>query len=167
METEIWKDVPNWESYYHVSNLGKVKSKIRPYIVACKKGKIKTGVRKEKLLRAGLDSSGYRQVVLNAHNKNKSFKVHKLVAIAFLGHNPCGNTIQVDHINKVRTDNRLANLAILTAREHNHKDARSGTSKHMGVSWSKERVKWVVQIFINKKHTSLGRFDCELAAAKA
>jgi hypothetical protein len=41
------------------------------------------------------------------------------------------------------------------------------TSRFKGVSWSKERKKWVAQVQQSGRTTSLGRFDSEEAAARA
>jgi hypothetical protein len=75
----------------------------------------------------------------------------------------------VDHINGVRTDNRLVNLEYVSQRENNE---RSGSrieksSKYRGVSFDKERGKWVAAIYIKGKRKFLGRFRHEKRAAKA
>ena len=40
-------------------------------------------------------------------------------------------------------------------------------SKYVGVSWDKQKSKWVSQIRINKKKVFLGRFDLEIDAHNA
>jgi len=149
MEIEIWKDVPEYEGLYQVSNFGNVKS-------------YKSGL--EKILSPSKDSWGYLQLGLIKNLTRKTFKVHKLVAMAFLNHKPCGLKLQVDHINKNILDNNVKNLQILTAREHKHKDCKKGSSKYIGVSFDKSRNKWHSQITINGKNNNLGRFKNEYDA---
>ena len=68
---EIWKDIPEYEGLYQVSNLGKVKSLAR---------KNKNRVNQEKLMKLKLNSSGYYQVWLCKNNQDKGFFVHRLLA---------------------------------------------------------------------------------------
>lgn len=149
MQEEIWKDVPNYEGLYQVSNLGKVKSFKR---------------KKVKILKSSIDFKGYHVSRLMKLNKAKDFKVHQLVAMAFLGHIPCGYKSVIDHINNNSLDNRVENLKIVTARENCSKDKINKTSKYTGVSWDFDRCKWRAFIIIDKKNYFLGRFDCELKA---
>jgi hypothetical protein len=90
MQEEIWKDIPNYEGCYQVSNLARVKS------LARRNGK---RVVVEKILRTFLtESRKYISVSLSLNGKLKLFSVHQLVAMAFLNHKPNGNTLVVDHI---------------------------------------------------------------------
>ena len=54
------------------------------------------------------DNKGYRQITFNINKKRKYFKVHRLVAEAYIP-NPL-NLPQVNHINGVKDDNRVENL---------------------------------------------------------
>ncbi len=68
---------------------------------------------------------------------------------------------QIDHINGVRTDNRIGNLRSVTSRENsrNLKLPTNNTSGRIGVMWSGRDSKWlaVIQVDGGKKH--LGYFD--------
>lgn len=152
MENEIWKDVKGYEGLYQVSNLGRVKS---------------LKFNKEKILKPGVNSTGYYNVLLYKDSIAKSVKVHQLVAIAFLNHNPCGYKIVVDHLNNNPLDNKLENLQMITARENTSKDKKNKTSKYKGVSWYESTQKWEVKIRIKSKKLHLGYFNCELAAHQA
>ena len=148
---EIWKDIPEYEGYYLVSNLGRVKS---------------IGYGEEKYLRL---CPNHRYYMVNlCKDKIRTIKtVHQLVAEAFLGHTPCGFELVVNHINFDRLDNRVLNLEIVTPRENGNKKHLKSTSKYVGVCWNKNSNKWVSKIVINGKQKHLGLFKCELAAAKA
>jgi len=152
---EIWKDIPQYEGLYQVSSLGNVKSLIKH-----------NGL-KERILKPGVDGCGYLFVVITKDKKAKTCTIHKLVAIAFLGHKPDGTQkIVVDHINNIKYDNRIENLQLISQRLNSSKDAK-GTSKYTGVSWYKPLNKWVASIKINGKTKKLGYFENEYDAAKA
>jgi hypothetical protein len=152
MKNEIWKDVVDYEESYQVSNLGRVKS---------------LKYNRKKILKLSLCGRGYLQVNLTKNNISKTTKVHKLVAIAFLNHIPCGMTLVVDHINNNQTDNRVDNLQIITQKENSLKSHRKYSSKYVGVCWDKQEYKWKSQIRINGKLNYLGRFVNEQEASQA
>lgn len=102
---EIWKPIEEYERLYEVSNLGNVKSLPR-------NGTIK----KAKLLRVNVKKSGYVNVVLTKNNKKKTFRLHRLVAKAFIP-NP-QNKPQVNHKNGIKTDNTASNLEWATSSEN-------------------------------------------------
>lgn len=104
---EIWKDIPNYEGY-QVSNLGRVKSLERIDALGHRL--------KEKILKPQLNSNGYYKVVLCKNSIKKKYFVHRLVYEAFNGQIPEG--LQVNHINEIKTDNRLENLNLMTAKEN-------------------------------------------------
>ena len=161
-ELEVWKDIPGYEGLYQVSNLGRVKSLPKEWV----SGKGAVLKHKGKILK-GSTYRGYRLIVLCVNGKNKAYTAHQLVAIAFLNHKPNGYEQVVDHINDNKLDNRLENLQIVTPRFNSYKTQGKYSSKFKGVSWNKERNKWVSQIRINGKLKYLGLFKCELAASYA
>ena len=62
------------------------------------------------------DSTGYIVRALCKNGKMKTFKLHRLLAIAFIPNpenKPC-----IDHINGIRNDNRLENLRWVTYQEN-------------------------------------------------
>lgn len=70
---------------------------------------------------------------------------------------------------KSRNDNRKSNLRIATRQENNrnHKVCIMNTSGVTGVTWDKNRNKWIAQIHINNKNIHLGRFISFEDAVKA
>jgi len=156
---EIWKDIPNYEGIYQVSNLGNVKSLSRENYSG--KG---MKISKERILKQHLDNRYYYQVKLYKDKKLKTFKVHKLVAMAFLNHTPCGYKLVVDHINDNSLDNRIENLQVVSQRHNAFKTQGKYTSQYKGVLWDKERNKWQAKIYVNGKTKYLGRFDSEYEA---
>jgi hypothetical protein len=153
MKTEVYKDIPNYEGLYQVSNFGNVKSLKR---------------KNEAILKKRYDGKAYYAVILYNGNA-KSFKVHQLVAIAFLNHNQSGMKVVVNHINGNKLDNRLSNLEIVSQRLNmiDYFNKKDSTSKFIGVSWNKEKNKWSAYIHVEGKSTFLGHFDNEIEANKA
>ena len=99
---EEWKDVPRYEGFYQVSNLGNVRSVDR--YIECR-GAMR--FQKGKMLRPHIGKFGYKQVILN--NKGmKLYKVHRLVAEAFIP-NP-DNLPQVNHKDENKINNNVENL---------------------------------------------------------
>jgi hypothetical protein len=157
---EIWKDIKGYEGLYQVSNLGRVKSLSR---LRFNNGGEFTS--KEKILKPG-KSKKYLLVVLYKNGKRKTFQVHQLVAMGFLGHKPCGMKMVVNHIDNNQANNRVCNLEIVSQRENSHTH-HIGTSKYKGVCWDSARSKWASKIMINGKIKFLGRFNTEIEASIA
>ena len=152
-EIEIWKDVPNYEGHYQVSNFGRVKSLKR---------------NKEKILSQSVSTNGYLSVNLSNGSSRKTFLCHSLMAKAFFNHITDGtNKICVDHINNTKLDNRLCNLQLITVRENNCKDKKNGSSKYNGVHFDKNSKKYYSSIKDKLNRYYLGSFDIELDAANA
>jgi hypothetical protein len=162
MENEIWKDVPNYEGLYMVSNLGNVKSLER--VVRHNLGGDK--ILKEKLLKPHF-SKKYVSVSLRKENKSKTISLHQVVAFAFLGHESMKMNLVVHHIDDNKHNNNVSNLQIVTARQNTHNIEREKTSVYIGVYWGKRHKKWVASIRVGKKLTHIGYFKDELDAKKA
>lgn len=114
---EIWKDIDGYEGLYQISDLGKIKSLQR-----WKPNHNQTGftgtfkLLEEKILKPKVDRKGYLFVELHKNGKSKHYKVHRLVAKAFIP-NP-DNKPQVNHINGNKTDNKKENLEYCTNYEN-------------------------------------------------
>lgn len=159
MQEEIWKDIPGYEEHYQVSDQGNVRSLDR---VTCYGRSVKGRV-----LKSQVNNKGYGIISLRLNSKRKTYAIHKLVSTSFLNNNPDGTMkVVVDHINNIKTDNRLENLQLISQRENCTKD-KKGSSKYTGVCWNKQKNKWRSEIRIKGKKKHLGYFKCELAAAAA
>lgn len=124
---EIWKDVVGYEGLYQVSNLGNIKSL----------NYNRTG--EERILKPRTDKDGYLQVNLYNNKKLKTFKIHRLVAKAFIP-NP-DNKPEVNHKDEDKTNNCLTNLEWMTRLENNNygtHNERSSKSRinHQAISKS-------------------------------
>ena len=160
---EEWREVPGYKDLYEVSSLGRVKS--IPRKICNHQG---CYISKEKILKPILSRKYYLVILSNSYLNIKQTKaVHQLVAMAFLNHIPCGYKLVVDHINDNPQDNRVENLQLITQRENAYKTQGKGSSKYKGVSWDKDRNKWVARININGKNIYLGGFNNEEEAHQA
>lgn len=160
-KNEIWKDIPDYEGLYQVSNLGRVKrlSRLIWHSSNNSYSQLKTFV-----LKTTTDKEGYVYISLIKNKNRKTFKVHQLVAMAFLGHKPCGLKMVVDHINDNPSDNRVENLQIVTTRFNSYKTQGKYSSQYKGVSWSKQSKKWHSIARVNGLRVHLGYFSDEYDA---
>jgi len=98
--------------------------------------------------------SGYKRISIN----NVRYTSHRLAWLYMYGLWPKG---KLDHINRIRDDNRINNLREVTNSQNcqNTSLRADNTSGHKGVSWSKGHRKWQAQIKVNNVYLYLGRFD--------
>lgn len=122
---EIWKDIPEYEELYQISNLGRVRNKDRLIKVNCQNNShVKRPffyyVYPGRIIKLQTNKFGYTTVFLNKGGKQKGFFVHRLVIKTF---NPILNDsdYQVNHIDENKENNSLNNLEWCTAKENiNH-----------------------------------------------
>lgn len=109
---EIWKDIKDLEGWYQISNIGRVKRLKKRH---CNHGKTNVVIR-DYILTPIVDKKGYLTVTLPINGGRKIFKIHRLVAEAFIP-NP-ENKAQIDHINRNVADNCVENLRWCTNKEN-------------------------------------------------
>lgn len=103
------ESIKDYEGIYEISNYGRVKSLSR--LIKNSNNRIT----KEKILKATYDKDKYLSIGLSKEGKTKTFKVHRLVAEAFIPNKE--NKRTVNHINGNKEDNRVDNLEWSTDRE--------------------------------------------------
>lgn len=163
---EIWTTVENL-SNYEISSKGSIKSKL-----------------KNRIMKTWKNNSGYSQISLvDDRGITVKWLVHRLVATAFLP-NPI-NLPYVNHKDGNKQNNEVDNLEWCTCSEnilHARKTGlnpynfptkgrklsgkKKSLSSYHGVSFDKNRGKWIGSLRVNGKNYKQKRFDTELEAAK-
>lgn len=138
---EIWKDIKGYEGLYQVSNWGRIKS-------------IRFG--KERIMKLCPDRYGYLYIVLYKNNIKKAYRVHRLVAEAFIDNTdnlPC-----VNHKDENKQNNNVENLEWCDAKYNlNYGTRNERISKNRDIS---KQSKPVLQ------YTLDGQFVREWLSAK-
>ena len=101
------------------------------------------------------NSQGYIQI----HISKKIYPSHRLIMLAFVG----DSDKEVDHINRIKTDNRFENLRYVTPNENNWNRDYVDNAK----GYSRFRNKWQAKICINGKPKFLGVFETKEEARQA
>lgn len=118
---EEWRPVPGYEGMYSVSDLGRVRGEDRivPHILDGKR--IKSRILKVKINK----QNGYPAVCLCNPSGQKTFPIHVLVALAFIGERPKG--MDIAHFDGDRENARSSNLRYATPKENRDDSRRHGT----------------------------------------
>lgn len=111
-----WRTIEGFDGLYSISSEGEVKVDRR---------KVGNCYRKERILKPQKDKDGYQKVKLYDTNGHfKTMYIHRLVATYFIPN--VSNLPEIDHINSIRTDNRLCNLRWCTHQENiRYRDKKS------------------------------------------
>lgn len=140
---EIWKDIEGFNGFYKVSDCGNVKSL---------GGTCGTVIRKEKIRKTSLTKDGYVKVRLSRNGNDKTVRVHRLVAEAFIP-NPLKKET-VNHIDGNKQNNNVDNLEwadrseqMYHAYKHNLKNPMAGT-KNSNSKLTLEQVQQIRKTYI-------------------
>ena len=114
MENEVWKDIPDYEGLYQVSNLGRIKSLKRKVHA----GRNRIRWQYERILSNNkTNGNGYKVVSLNKNSRGKNKYIHRLVAESFIP-NP-NNYKYINHKDENKANNKVDNLEWCTAEYNN------------------------------------------------
>ena len=144
---ETWKSIAGFEGLYEVSNQGRVKS-------------LKYG--KERILKPRKNACGYLHVGLHKDGHEKTVKIHRLVAEAFIP-NP-NNLETVNHKDEVKTNNVADNLEWMSQKDNNNYGSRTIRAAKANInhpSFSKK-----VQMFDKKTGELLATFPSTMEAER-
>lgn len=120
LKDEIWKDIPNYEGYYQISNYGRLKS-LEKYVNSGIKNNSKVK-RKERICTAKINKLGYIHYSLSKNQKYFNINAHYILAELFLSKMNYKymdyenvskinlNKLEVNHIDENPTNSRIDNL---------------------------------------------------------
>lgn len=106
-----WKTIKDHDRY-EISNEGTVRAKEKVIEQRKKNGELYKRIIPSKIIHACIDSEGYYAVSLD----NMHYRIHRLIYEAFIGEIP--NGLEIDHINRDRTDYTLSNLRLVSKKEN-------------------------------------------------
>lgn len=147
MKKEVWIDILGYENIYKISNLGRVKSLSR---------KLNTfrgyRITNERIMKPRKDKEGYLLVNLRLENVMTTFKIHRLVAIAFIP-NP-NNKPEVNHNDGDKTNNEYTNLIWSTSKENCHHKLQHIKSTHKRFKLKANDVIFIRDFYIKNTNVS-------------
>lgn len=106
---------------------------------------------------------GYRELRVD----HGFYPAHRLAWIYM--HGAFNNALQIDHINRVKADNRIENLRLATSKQNkeNISPTRNSAAGLLGVNWNRFRNKWQARICHDGVRKYLGLFETAEAAHDA
>ena len=111
-----------------------------------------------------LSHNGYPRVSFGSNKNHKYYLVHNVITLCYLGEKPEG--YQTDHINSIKTDNRLENLQYITPQQNTQKRKTKDGRNVKGYSLTKYGT-YKAQIKVDYKSINLGTYDTEEEARQA
>ena len=106
----------------------------------------------------GLSQKGYFRVRIGSRKNHKDHYVHNVITLCYLGEKPQG--YQTDHINSIRTDNRLENLQYITPQQNCQK-IKTRNGRDVKGYILKKNGKYRAQIKVDNKSINLGSYHTE------
>lgn len=109
----------------------------------------------EGMVAGSLSGNGYLHINIDG----RRVKNHRIIWEMHNGRIPEG--MEIDHINHIKTDNRIENLRLVSHKQNlSNASLRSDSSSGVsGVSWNRNRQKWHAYIKSNYKRRHIGFFD--------
>jgi hypothetical protein len=124
MKKEKWLPVFGYEQYLEISSLGRLKRLDREWVT----GRNTKHNFIEKIINPKIDKLGYSSTTIRINSKTVNLLVHRLSLLSFK-YVDNHRALQANHINGIKSDNRIENLEWLTASENQKHAYRNGLKK--------------------------------------
>jgi len=111
-----------------------------------------------------LSHNGYPRVSIGSKKNQRTYLVHNVITLCYLGEKPQG--YQTDHINSIRTDNRLENLQYITKQQNIQKIKTINGRNVKGYHFNKYGT-YTASIKVDNKSINLGTYHTEEEARQA
>ena len=111
-----------------------------------------------------LSHNGYPRVSIGSKKNQRTYLVHNVITLCYLGEKPQG--YQTDHINSIRTDNRLENLQYIT-KQQNIQKIKTKNGRNVKGCYLTKYGTYRAQIAVDYKLFNLGTYDTEEEARQA
>lgn len=154
-DIEIWKDIPEYEGLYQISNLGNIKS-LKREVKHNYSGSINL---KTRILKSSLGGK-YLRVAFCKESKYKYIHVHRILALMFI-ENP-DNLPEVNHIDGNKLNNKLENLEWVTRKENMFHAFKNGLAKS-GENCYNSKISNLQVIEIKKRYSKKNISQKQLA----
>lgn len=110
---------------------------------------------------ACLNTDGY--VVVNIDKRQ--YRAHRIAWLLTYGAWPRS---EIDHINGVKSDNRISNLRLASPSQNQaNRKKKQNKAGHRGIHWNARDKRWNAKITVDGKQIHLGMFTTPDAAAEA
>lgn len=109
---------------------------------------------------SGKEADGYITVSIMIDGKEQRFKVHRICWALYHNRLPPLDK-EVDHVDRIRINNRPYNLRLVSSQSNTHNRTANGAF------YRKERDRWISQITVDGKKIYLGYFSTEEEAQAA
>lgn len=150
---EIWKEIPNYEGYYAISNIGRVKALEREII----NSKGVKNIRKERIKKQFETRDGYYSVKLSKNGKDRRYFTHVLVAKTFIENKDYSHGWEINHKDCNRKNNNVDNLEWV---RHVDNVSYSVNKGHYKGAVGKKNGRCIPTIMKDLVTGDVKRFDC-------
>lgn len=127
-EIKTWKQIKDYS--YEVSTTGEIRN-----------------IKNKKILKQRISTTGYWLVDIQINKVNRTFKTHRLIAETFLEKDLLRN--EVDHINRIKHDNRVENLRWVSHFENMQNVDWDNTKRNIV---TKEKILEISKLLKNNKN---------------
>ena len=169
---EIWKNIPNYEGLYQISDCGRIKTLEKLVKSGLKNNSFVK--RKERIIKNQINKLGYHHVTLYKNGIGQNFNVHKLVAESFIDKNTFKympnenknsidlNKLVINHKDENPSNNHVENLEWCTQAyniNYGHRNEKVAKNMVEHNRYATPVIQYTLDGYIIKKWRSLKEIE--------